>query len=363
MKIGIMTFHNAQNYGAVLQAYALKKFLQKENPSYTVEIVDYKNASIEQSYQCFRPWSAFAHRGVRRLASFLLQFYYLFDRVALKRVFKEFVCEWLEPVNEGFDVYDCIMYGSDQIWNPSITGNDTSYFGKGFTGKKIAYAASDGGELVLGEENISLLQDFHAISCREKSLSHKLSQHLPEKSVETVCDPVFLLSKEEWLSFGSPPKERNYVLIYKIVDNKEIDTEAEAFARKWGKQVIQIVYAKNIRKIFCCAQKFIRAITPNQFVGYFAHADLVLTTSFHGTAFSILLEKDFYTFQFVHRSGRVLDLLQEFELSNRFVSKLSLYQNEKQKIDWTEVARRKEGYRQRSADFLATSLQALDSTN
>lgn len=356
MKIGIMTFHNAENYGAVLQAYALKKYLQETHPSCQVDIVDYRCPLVEKSYQYFKPLSRFKHKGMKKLLSFLLQFYYFPRRVRVKGVFEAFVADFLEPQNNSFNEYDYAIYGSDQIWNPSITGNDTAYFGKGFSGKKIAYAASDGGELVLGEETISLLQDFYAISCREKSLSHKLSQHLPEKSVETVCDPVFLLSKEEWLSFAQPPKERNYLLVYKISENKEMDTEAESFAKKWGKQVIQIVYVKSVKKFLCFKQKFVWAITPNEFVGYFAYADFVFTTSFHGSAFSTILERDFYTFQFAHRNERITDLFCEMELSERFVSHIPCYETlGEHAIDWTKVSQKKEEYRQRSVDFLNCS--------
>lgn len=357
MKIGIMTFHNAENYGAVLQAYALKRYLQETYPSYQVDIVDYRCPLIEKSHQYVRPLSHFKHKGVKKLISFLLQVLYLPKRVKVKAVFRSFVVKFLEPKKNNFDVYDYVVYGSDQIWNPSLTGNDTTYLGNGCTGKKIAYAASDGGELVFGEETISLLQDFQAISCREKSLSHKLSQHLPEKSVETVCDPVFLLSKEEWLSFARPPKERNYLLVYKISENKEMDTEAESFASKWGKQVIQIVYVKSIKKFLCFKQKFVWAITPNEFVGYFAYADFVFTTSFHGSAFSIILEKNFYTFQFAHRNERITDLFNELELTERFITHIPCYDTlEDHAIDWTRVSEKKEQYRQRSVDFLNCSL-------
>ena len=358
MKIGIMTFHNAENYGAVLQAYALKNHLQKMNPSCQVDIVDYRCPLIEESHQYFRPISYFKHTGIRRIVSFLLQFLYFPKRVRVKGVFEAFVTDFLEPQNNSFNEYDYVVYGSDQIWNPSLTGNDTAYFGKGFSGKKIAYAASDGGELVSEKETISLLQDFHAISCREKSLSHKLHQHLPEKSVETVCDPVFLLSKEDWLSFAQPPKERNYLLVYKISENKEMDTEAESFAKKWGKQVIQIVYVKSVKKFLYFKQKFVWAITPNEFVGYFAHADFIFTTSFHGSAFSIILERDFYTFQFAHRNERITDLFCEMELSERFVSYIPCYETlGEHAIDWTKVTQKREEYRQRSVDFLNCSLE------
>ena len=358
MRIGILTFHNAENYGAVLQAYALRRHLQEANPAAAVDIVDYRCPLIEQSYRYFRPLSRFNHRGMRRLVSFLLQFLYFPRRVKVKGVFTSFVADFLEPGRNGLDAYDCVVYGSDQIWNPALTGGDRAYLGRGFSGRKIAYAASDGGELVFGEETVGLLQDFQAISCRERSLSHKLRRHLSEKAVATVCDPVFLLSKRQWLAFARLPKQTDYVLVYKIAESKDVDREAECFARRWGKEVVQIVYVKSVKKFLCFTQKFISAITPQEFVGYFACADLVLTTSFHGTAFSVALERDFYTFRFERRSERVTDLLGELGLGGRFVERIpDLESREGHRIDWTSAGQRKEAYRKRSAEFLERSVR------
>ena len=117
------------------------------------------------------------------------------------------------------------------------------------------------------------------------------------------------------------------------------------------------MYVKSVKKFFCFTQKFVSEITPNEFVGYFAHADFILTTSFHGSAFSIILEKDFYTFQFAHRNERITDLFNELELTERFVSHIPCYDTlEEYAVDWTQVSQKKEEYRQRSVEFLSRNL-------
>lgn len=356
-RIGILTFHNAENYGAMLQAYALKQHLEKENPSAAVGILDYRNPHIELSYKYFKPWSFFKHKGAAKILAVLLQLYYLPGKMKVKKCFRAFTEEYLKPAGGDFDSYDWMVYGSDQIWNPTLTGGDGTYMGKGFSGRKISYGASDGGELQVNPEIVKLLEDFDSISCRETSLTRRLGQCISHKPLATVCDPVFLLSKEAWLAFAKSPKETDYVLIYKVAENPVLDKEAERFARHHKKKVIQIVYVRSVRKFFCRAQKFVQAITPNEFVGYFAHADLVFTTSFHGTAFSILLERDFYTLQFGHRAERVTDLLDELGLSARFVRTVpGAEAREGHGIHYKSVAPKLAAYRDKSIEFLKRSL-------
>ena len=243
-KIGILTFHNAENYGAVLQAYALKTYLQKNIEHSIVDIIDYESPLIELSYKYIKPLFYFKNSGLRKLISFLLQFYYLPKKIKIKKVFTKFRKEWLNVANNKFSEYNSIIYGSDQIWNPILTDNDLIYFGKNYNGKKISYAASDGGELDLTDEKVTHLKDFNRISCREKSLSDKLLKQL--NNVSTVCDPVFLLSKDDWLNkFSTKPSINNYVLIYKIAENLDLDNEAIKFAKKYNKKVVQIVYSKS----------------------------------------------------------------------------------------------------------------------
>ena len=298
MKIGILTFHNADNYGAVLQCYALQEHLKKQYPNDEVYVIDYKNALIEHSYRVL---------GLRRsLFGNFTQFFYLPIALKKRKHFKDFKNKYLNLGTSDLSAYDVIYYGSDQIWNTSLTNVDLTFFGKGFNGKKIAYGASDGGEMEFSDEIKDLLNSFESISVH----------------VSAVSDPVFFLSKEDWLKIAVLPKERNYVLAYKISDRPDFDEQAEKLGKQLGKKVIQIVYVKSLRKLFYRKQHFAEAISPEQFVGYFANADYVITTSFHGTAFSILFEKPFYVLSFEKRSERIMELLKLYHFENRHVDSL-----------------------------------------
>lgn len=309
MKIGILTFHNADNYGAVLQCYALQETLKGLRPNDEVRVIDYRNPCIERAYQilCLR----------RNLPGNLTQFLYA-PSVRKKRImFQTFRREYLRLGSCDLSQYDAIVYGSDQIWNCTLSGSDAAYFGQGYAGKKIAYAASDGGEIKLTDEIEALLRSFSAVSCREDSLRRRLEDALGME-VAVACDPVFLLTRERWMEFAEPPAERNYILAYKIAENDRFDDEAELLGRRLGKKVVQIVYVKSLRRLFRRGQKIMEHVSPRQFVGLFATADFVLTTSFHGTAFSIIFEKPFFVLSFGSRSERITDLLKAAGLEERY---------------------------------------------
>ena len=314
MKIGILTFHNADNYGAVLQCYALQEHLKKIYPNDEVYVIDYRNSLIERSYKpiCLR----------KSLKQNVTQFLHLPHVLKCRTKFKDFRKKYFNIGRAEFSDYDIIYYGSDQIWNPEITGEDLMYFGKGFHGKKIAYGVSDGGELTISDEIRTLLNSFDKILCREESLLQRLKNENISAPVETVCDPVFLLSKDQWKKFARTPIQKKYILAYMMANRIDFNDSAEKIGKILHKKVVQIVYIKALKKIFYKKQKIVECITPEQFVGYIANSNFVLTTSFHGTAFSILFEKPFYVLSFERRAERIKDLLKERGLESCFVNEI-----------------------------------------
>lgn len=312
MKIGILTFHNADNYGAVLQCYALQEVLKRKFPNDDVSVVDYRNKKIEKSKKVIQLR--------KKIISNVTQFIYVPSLIKKSRMFDEFRQRVLDLDSDSLSEYDAIFYGSDQIWNFELTGSDLVYLGKGFSGIKIAYAASDGGGLVDSKAEVEdLLLKFNEISCREKSLTQKIIALTSRHDIKTVCDPVFLISKIDWLKIAVLPKEHNYILAYKVGENPDFDREVEKVSRYLGKPVIQIVYQKSIRKLFYQKPSIVKNVVVEKFLGYFANADLVLTTSFHGTAFSLIFEKTFYVLKIKKRSERITDLLAKVGCRSRYV--------------------------------------------
>lgn len=358
MKIGILTFHNAENYGAVLQAYALKRFLTLNYPHFVFEIVNYDGNKISEDYRLIRGLNYFNHKSyIRRLISFIMQFVYLPQKYSLKKIFFTFRKKILIETDNKFNDFDCIIYGSDQIWNTNLTNNDMVFFGDSFAGKKIAYAASAGSELVITDQIKKLLEDFSHISCREESLSKTIQLLNIHNSVTTVCDPVFLLDKNEWLNFAAKPSDTYYVLSYKIGENDGFESYSERIGEILGKKVLYIEYLKNIKKWFISKKNVRCLLSPQEFVGYFAYADFIVTTSFHGTAFSLLFNKAFFVLTFTKGFDRISNLLSRFNFTDRIISDLNKFKTTSFSICYeTNFDIRMTDYRNNSFTFLTEAI-------
>lgn len=146
MKIGIVTFHHAHNYGAVLQCFALKKVIQKMG--HDVEIINHINPKIKSAYD-FWPMSLSSLSIFHKIKRICYRS--LFNLIKIKRIrlFDSFIINHLGvdcEQNEDWNGFDAIVWGSDQIWNTGITGDDIAYWGEVDCGnaKKISYAASSG---------------------------------------------------------------------------------------------------------------------------------------------------------------------------------------------------------------------------
>lgn len=353
LKIGILTFNYAQNYGAVLQCYALFKSLVKYFPDADVSVVDYRNQKIVRDYALFPLKNKSLYRKLRSLIG---SFLYLPQRLKCKESFKTFVRKNLNIGSSSLSDYDAIFYGSDQIWNPDITGGtDKVYFGDGFCGTKIAYAASDGNKLELTDEIKNLLEKFSSVTLREKSSIKKFE--FLNADIKSVCDPVFLLSKDEWISAAVRPKEKNYIFAYKVGENLAFDDEAEELGKRLDKKVIQAVYVKPLRKIFYKNQKLVQGISPLEFAGFIASADFVITTSFHGTALSVIFEKPFYALKIGSYSERITDLLEEAGLENQYME--SLPEKIQSDIYSAEVKERISAFKKTGTDFISECAQKI----
>ncbi len=284
-KIGILTFHRADNSGAVLQAYALQETLENEF-SADAEIIDYRCDKIEQT------------RGIRRgnglkesVKNIFKAVYYYIKRRGFNRFRKERlkVSDKIynrENIIESLKCYETFIAGSDQIWNLECSGSDTTYF-LDFVQedkKKISFSASIG-NCVFGkkdEKNIAqLIKALNGVSVREKSAVSKL-ESIGINDIAILPDPVFLLSAEEWESVMKKRIHKGkYVLVYLIQDDTNISKNAYDYAKKHGLKLIN-----NKKSI-----EFILHNSPDEFLSWIYYAECIFTNSFHGTAFSVLFGK------------------------------------------------------------------------
>lgn len=208
-KIGILTFQRAVNYGASLQMYALQKTVKELGAE--AEIVDYDCPWISDCYQAF-PLRALVHP--RLFLHAVLNYKEQSHRNQKFEQFEKKHMTFSEKLDKKAlphvaDRYDAYIVGSDQVWNPLITGGDSAYFLNFVKDrqKKFAYAASFGvSSWPVGYPSAGkMLEDFRAISTREKTwagIVRAVTEKMPPLSVSV--DPVFLLGRAIWQHFVKP---------------------------------------------------------------------------------------------------------------------------------------------------------------
>lgn len=295
MRIGILTFQFAHNYGALLQAYALKDYLNQLGNS--VSIINYTPDKLRKEYS-MNPFDY--SRNLKVLLSLSLR---NIKRRKQNQLFKEFQRNELglgsgiyttDALLFAMNSYDVVSVGSDQVWNTNITGDIRSYFlDKCMKTKKISYAASFGTDDINEYQKKAIkkcLPLFSKVSVRESQAINILKENGIE--AELVCDPVFLLSKEEWIRFERRPNSitntKRFILLYGLSRNENLEREAVSYAE--AENIPMHVIHPTAQKL---SDKGIQLldIGPREFVWLIHNAEKVYSNSFHATAFSVLYGK------------------------------------------------------------------------
>lgn len=319
MKYGIITFHRAINYGAVLQTYALQAVLNKNGMD--AEVIDYACEYLEKYYKAFYV----SDNTIKGFVSAILYYPIRKQRIKKFQLFKERyisistkrnVCK--QELRDIEKNYDYIITGSDQVWNPEQTGNDTTYFLDFVApGKKISYAASLGTSEP-NQHQIEIykkyIEGYKQISIREKESALYLEKLL-KKEILTVVDPVFLVSKTDWVKIaGNQAKiKKPYIFVY-CLHEKSCYHYAEILAKK-AKIIVSI---PNSLKVKINGKKDFTA-GISDFLNYICYADYVITDSFHASAFSIIFEKQFnIVMKQIKKTlnGRLIELAKKYEIEN-----------------------------------------------
>lgn len=364
MKIGILTFHRAENFGATLQAYALQTYLSQLGND--VEIIDYRCTSIERNYDILNPRVLWSRKNVFfSLKQYLKRFSSLKDRIEKKQSFKTFRTNYYylsAPVLKvekdlGYDVY---ITGSDQVWNAHLTDGIDDVFFLGFpmkaNAKKISYAASSEndpkGLLWNNREYVrNLLKSFDAISVREDFLRADLKRYV-EAPISICVDPTFLLDKKSYQDIAIMPDIREkYVLVYHMTTMPESVTLANKIAEDRGFRIIEIFGGYSTDKD---KRRYKSNLGPSEILGYIACAEVVITTSFHGLALSLIMNKDFWV---VNHSGnyRQRNLLSLLDLENRLVEDSTSIRDESH-INYSVINNAMSNLIDNSKSFLQVSL-------
>lgn len=320
-RIGILTFQDTVNYGAVLQEYALQRYINKEYGNIS-EVIDYKNMKLEEVE---KPIKLFKQRTVKGVIKYItchthqINKWKKFDEFRLNYVNLSKEIYNKENIADSNNIYEKFIVGSDQVWNTQLTGNDFTYY-LDFVKeakKKNSYAASFGySELPkeIKSEAISLLKEFNTLNIREKQGKEIITKEIKEKEVNVVMDPTFLLEKEEWKKFVDKDEE-SYIVVYMIDFKKEVFN----FIRKLAKEEkCKIIY---IHDAILSQNGMINSkeASPEEFISLINNAKKVVTGSFHALCLSIILEKDFYYTlnSRNNRNSRLINLIGIVGLENR----------------------------------------------
>ncbi len=324
-KIYTLTFHNSKSHGALLQCYALNKFLI--NNGFDAQVIDYLPDYFKQ-YNQLLPIKN--HESSNVFKGFIKSILLVKYRYILKNKFDFFKKEIkitekrYNSINELQDDFNDNSYyicGSDQIWNPRITGNDIDdVFFLRFTNSpnKFSYAASTGNdlsnEIVLRDKINYYLSDFKKIMLREENVFNLLTDSNKKKSC-MVSDPVFLLSKEDWVSMIKEDRiyKKPYILLYNLSYNEELYNAAISLAKKRDLNIIEIERCEIKHFHKDDITKRIIA-SPSELLNLIYYSEYIFTNSFHGTCFSIIFNKNFSVFIDENRGERIKNLLNIFSL-------------------------------------------------
>ncbi|ASK56497.1 hypothetical protein CEQ48_17755 [Vibrio tarriae] len=362
MNVGIITIHNVSNYGAVFQAYALKEIVKKK---YDVNIIDFDNRHVSKSLDYVR-FGTTIHSFLGTAKDICR----ILPRLRVIPKFKKFIRDEMDIVPYNSDQigkFDILISGSDQIWNPACVSQDKQFIPEYFLSfatanqKKIAYASSCGSyEYSSSEETIlrEYLSDYDALSTRESKASKYLSL-LTKLDVEHVLDPTLLLTKNEWLDrLGDNNfREDDYILLYVI---KKTPLLKKVIHKLKEDLKVKVILCEQGLYFDTIVDEHIRDAGPRDFISLFNNAKFVVTDSFHGTTFSLIFNKPFFSVSPGANINRISSLLEVVGLDSRIIHDESFLKSidlSNYTLDFTDVNKRLEIERKKSKDYLFSSLE------
>lgn len=330
--VGIITFHNSYNCGSMLQSYALQTFLNKLGINN--EIIDFSNEGQKNVYSIYSK-----NVTIKNILKNILISphkdrinknnisYELFKKEYFHLTKKSFInADELKELN-----YKIVITGSDQVWNITIEDGDDAYFLSWVhDGIKVAYAPSFGSKNILeysenAEKYRDYLLDFDYISIRERN-GQKWIKELTGQKVDVLLDPTLLLEKEDYDKIISTELKlpSQYIFYYSPGFNRNINKLVKKISKKYRLPVIAFNSKSYYVKLMNLQNFSLPKIeNPSTYLQLISNATLIITTSFHGTIFSTIYKKNFWTIKNGGMFGsddRVLTLMDNLDLTDRLIN-------------------------------------------
>lgn len=358
MKIGILTFHNAINYGAVLQAYATQELLK--SMGHSAEVIDYRNLAIEKYYDRLNfHLRMMPKRRFWRIPRYVMSTFYFYKK---RLAFENFSKHYLQLSKDryyqqseriiSFNGYDRILIGSDQLWNKKLTnGIDQVYwgnFGKDNACKVATWSICMNN--IFNEDNDfikSNIQNFDWLSVREINLQSYLKQ-ITQKKIVLTLDPTLLIDSQIWKKLCLPLEKEKYICVYSVINIRESEMIAQRLSQLTGLKIIFM--NPGIRGLR--DRRYLKSAGPKEFLSYIKNATYVITSSFHGTVFSILFKKQFFCVVDSEKGNvRITSLLEQLNLTNRIITPQETF-NEIPICEYKNVDKILESLRENSLSFI-----------
>lgn len=355
--IGILTFYWADDYGALLQSYGIKTYLNKYQETV---MIPYYPMALRSRYRFIQVdekdfFLRRIYRITRQIAGEMWhQRFYgnLKTKCKISSFRKKYLVSSSKRLQDSREIYefnkniDTYVVGSDQVWNPEITeGLQEGYFctfrkWRKENSRYVSYGASIGTERL--EERFdqpvsALLANFDAISLREPSAVSYI-KNLWARSPEVVLDPVFLLNREEWetLIKSKKKRKRKYIAVYYTEYNLRMAEYLRQLEAYTGLNVL-IVNPKIRNVCWTKNQKHAKGCGPLDFLALLYDAEYVVTNSFHGVSMCIIFHKQFAVFPHSSRDVRLSDILHSVHLETRIAGEGEKPDRINDKIDWVKV--------------------------
>lgn len=344
-KVSLITLQYINNYGSILQTYASQMYLEKKGCS--VEVVNYtrENCRFENLKKNMKKY--YKEKGiffkfpfvsnllVRRWQKLYIKRNYIFDKFRNDKIHLSKEYYSIEDLMKEPPIANYYCVGSDQVWNYLYNdGVLPEYFLQYAPEGKVKFSLSSSfGIDKLDDDNNSTLikkylADFNLITVRENT-GKIILDNIGVKRCHQILDPTLLISKDEWISALNLKKTREYkyVLVYQLNPCIEMDTVAEQIAKKKGCKLI--IISNNIR-LSVPGAEIIDNPTVTQFLELILYAECVVTDSFHGTAFSLNFNRDFFSWLPNKFNTRLMSILEILNLQDRALMK--------NRVEWETVA-------------------------
>ena len=369
--IGIITIHKINNYGSVFQAYALQRAC--EDLGFKAEIIDYNFPNDFHASNKYIETND-SHPNEPKWIKLL----YALDLKKQHRGIRDFVCRYDNLSDKQYSspseleaetpLYDAYITGSDQLWNPRFCNGDPAFM-LHFAPEdalKISFAASIGSNSIPDElkpQYKALLSRYAHIAVRENS-GVEVIKEVVDKEATVVLDPTLLLNREQWNKIADPKRQfkKKYILCYFLNYTFNafpyVDQLAEYMQKQTGYEIVRV--ARPPHRLSVSHTHYKVGASPQEFLALVRDAEMVLTTSFHGTAFAVNYGKPVFTVVQDRNASdsRQVSLMHNLGLDDQILSvKDPMPEQRRFTYDEKSERARLEVLRQRSIDYLEKALK------